>query len=388
MKFRGFPPIDHPNDVDLSLGTPKPQKQRRGMDGAPRDCGTPAFKRGFAAWIDFQEQVEGACAGVETQAYQPAAGYNMALLPETQRERFDVVLVKPRNPLNIGAAARAMANFGFSRLSVVAPFAPTWREARSAVDSQDVLLNAVESATLGEAVTGATLVVGTGSLNYRKPEQRVVPLPELAPLVNQELARGGRVALVFGPEKHGLTRDDLSWCHLLVEIPTDPDQPSMNLGQAVAVCLYELAARSPVADSTGAAGKMDRDSSRFPSGAKAPADLAALTARLNSHPIDEDLSMGTPVNHPIDEDLSMVTPVKSCPDTELGAATSGRLELLAGVVEEAMEAAGYRPRAMQPANRRDLRLLLRRLALSAHDTRRILGIFRRILWRLRHGAGN
>ena len=233
MKFRGFPPIDHPNDVDLSLGTPKPQKQRRGMDGAPRDCGTPAFKRGFAAWIDFQEQVEGACAGVETQAYQPAAGYNMALLPETQRERFDVVLVKPRNPLNIGAAARAMANFGFSRLSVVAPFAPTWREARSAVDSQDVLLNAVESATLGEAVTGATLVVGTGSLNYRKPEQRVVPLPELAPLVNQELARGGRVALVFGPEKHGLTRDDLSWCHLLVEIPTDPDQPSMNLGHCL-----------------------------------------------------------------------------------------------------------------------------------------------------------
>jgi tRNA/rRNA methyltransferase len=361
------------------------------MDGAPRVCGRAVFERGFAAWVDFLEQVEGVCAGVETPAYQPAAGYNMALLPETQRERFDVVLVKPRNPLNIGAAARAMANFGFSRLSVVAPFAPTWREARSAVDSQDVLLNAVESATLGEAVSGATLVVGTGSLNYRKPEQRVVPLPELAPLVNQELARGGRVALVFGPEKHGLTRDDLSWCHLLVEIPTDPGQPSMNLGQAVAVCLYELAARSPVADSTGAAGKMDRDSSRFPSGAKARVDFGAFTARLKSCP---------------DTELPVRSQVKSCPDTELAdtelaalvdstgvmsgpePVESGRLELLAGVVEEAMEAAGYRPRAMQPANRRDLRLLLRRLALSAHDTRRILGIFRRILWRLRHGAGN
>ena len=213
-----------------------------------------------------------------------------------------------------------MANFSFSRLSVVAPFAATWREARSAVDSQDVLVNARESATLGEAVTGATLVVGTGSLNYRKPEQRVVPLPELATLVNQELGRGGRVALVFGPEKHGLTRDDLSWCHVLVEIPTDPRQPSMNLGQAVAVCLYELAAR---VDSTGV--------------------------------------------------MSGPEPVES-----------GRLELLAGVVEEAMEAAGYSPRAMQPANRRDLRLLLRRLALTAQDTRRILGIFRRILWRLKH----
>jgi tRNA C32,U32 (ribose-2'-O)-methylase TrmJ len=85
--------------------------------------------------------------------------------------------------------------------------------------------------------------VGTGTLTYRKPEQPVVQLPDLAPRVAQELARGGRMALVFGPEKHGLTRDDLSYCHILVEIPTDARQPSMNLGQAVAVCLYELAVR-------------------------------------------------------------------------------------------------------------------------------------------------
>jgi tRNA/rRNA methyltransferase len=252
----------------------------------------------------------------------PATHYNQFLLSEIQSERFDVVLVRPRNPLNIGAAARAMANFGFSRLSVMAPFAPTWREARSAVDCQEVLINARESATLGDAIASATLVVGTGSLQYRKPEQPVVVLPHLAPLVNQELARGGRVALVFGPEKHGLTRDDLSWCHLLVEIPTDPRQPSMNLGQAVAVCLYELAAR-------------------------------VHSAGVTSGP----------------------EPVES-----------GRLELLAGVVEEAMEAAGHRPRAIEAANRRELRLLLRRLSLSAHDTRRILGVFRRILWRLRNGA--
>jgi tRNA/rRNA methyltransferase len=61
--------------------------------------------------------------------------------------------------------------------------------------------------------------------------------------LQNEIERGGRVALVFGPEKRGLTREDLSYCHLLVEIPTDPHQPSMNLGQAVAVCLYELACR-------------------------------------------------------------------------------------------------------------------------------------------------
>ena len=68
-------------------------------------------------------------------------------------------------------------------------------------------------------------------------------------MVSRELDRGGRVGMVFGPEKHGLTREDLSYCHLLVEIPTDAHQPSMNLGQAVAVCLYELATRAMPAES-------------------------------------------------------------------------------------------------------------------------------------------
>jgi tRNA/rRNA methyltransferase len=251
--------------------------------------------------------------------------YNHFVLPEAQRDSLNVVLVSPRNPLNIGAAARAMANFGFSRLSVVAPFDPTWREARSAIGAPVLLQNAKSTECLAEAVASCTLVVGTGTQTYRKPEQRIVPLPELTPLVSQELARGGRVALVFGPEKHGLTREDLSYCHLLVEIPTHPLQPSMNLGQAVAVCLYEL------------------------------------TRCAESPP---------------------PTPVASVTST----AASGRLDLLAGVIEEAMQAVGYSPRAMQPANRHDLRLLLRRLSLTTRDTRRILGLFRRILWRINHSG--
>jgi len=246
------------------------------------------------------------------------------LLSEDQRERFDVVLVSPRNPLNIGAAARAMANFGFRWLTVVTPFAPMWREARSAVGAPELLAEARETATLAEAVAECTLVVGTGTLTYRKPEQPVVALPHLPPLVRRELERGGRVALVFGSEKHGLTREDLSYCHLLVEIPTDPEQPSMNLGQAVAVCLYELAAR-----------------------------------------------------------VTEATTSASAPPHSEPAATSGHLEVLASLIEEAMEAAEYSPLAMQPANRHDLRLLLRKLHLSTHDSRRILGVFRRILWRLK-----
>jgi tRNA/rRNA methyltransferase len=241
----------------------------------------------------------------------------------------DVVLVSPRNPLNIGAVARAMANFGLNRLAVVAPYEPHWREARSAVGAEALLQNARQTESLAEAVAQSTLVIGTGTLTHRKPEQPVVSLPDLVPLVLQEVNRGGRISLVFGPEKHGLTRDDLSRCHALVEIPTDPLQPSMNLAQAVAVCLYELATR-----------------------AFAPA-------------------------------LQLPHSGKNCTSPP---ATSAHLDLLAAVIEETMSAAGYSPCVMQTANHHDLRLLLRRLSPNPRDNRRILGLFRRILWRLQRNS--
>jgi TrmH family RNA methyltransferase len=256
------------------------------------------------------------------------------LLVPAQRDRLLVVLVSPRNPLNIGAAARALANFGFPHLAVVSPYEPHWREARSAVGAPHLLQNAAECPTLAEALAGCTLVAGTGTLTHRKPEQPVIPLPALAPILYQEIARGGRAALVFGPEKHGLTREDLSRCHLLVEIPTTPRQPSMNLGQAVAVCLYELATRE-----------------------------------LESCPPAPEPPPGQPSPRPETQPVSSAT-----------------LDLLAGVVDQAMEAAHYSPPQMRPANRHDLRLLLRRLTLTERDARRALGLFRRILWRFKHGA--
>jgi tRNA/rRNA methyltransferase len=252
------------------------------------------------------------------------------LAPLSLVESIDLVLVSPRNPLNIGAVARAMANFGFKHLTVVAPYEPHWREAQSAIGAEDLLQNAKVRSTLAEALAQATLVFGTGTLEPRKPEQPIVELPALTPLVRDELARGGRIALVFGPEKHGLTRDDLSFCHRLLTIPTDSRQPSMNLGQAVAVCLYELASRLPQAET--------------------PPEATPKPAAPTSAP-------------------------------NLRSTSSG-IDLLAGVIEETMLAAGYSPRAMQAANRHDLRLLLRRLAPNTNDTRRILGLFRRILWRL------
>jgi TrmH family RNA methyltransferase len=235
-----------------------------------------------------------------------------------------------------------MANFGFRRLAVAAPYEEHWREAKSGIGAEDLLQDARSTECLAEAVAEFTLVVGTGSLARRKPEQPVVPLSDLAPLVRKEIARGGRVALVFGSEKRGLTREDLSYCHLLAEIPTDPRQPSMNLGQAVAVCLYEIASR------LSEPPKPDTDRG-------APAH--ALMRRGHRTGVDPD-------------DASAPAPTRD-------------LELLAGIVEETMLAANYSPPAMREANRHDLHLLLRRLALTRRDARRILGLFRRILWRLR-----
>ena len=277
----------------------------------------------------------------------PSPLYNHFLLTEAQRECIGVVLVSPRNPLNIGAAARAMANFGLRRLAVVAPYAEHWREAKSAVGAPRLLQDARETETLAQAVADCTLVVGTGSLAKRKPEQRVVMLPELAPLITREIERGGRAAVVFGSEKRGLTREDLAQCHLIAVIPTDERQPSMNLGQAVAVFLYEIAVRR---NETGAA-----------------------RGSVASHPSREN--KGAASVYPLGSD-----------GRDAQAATSGDLELLGTVVEETIIAANYSPAAVLKANRRDLRLLLHRLALSRKDAGRILGLFRRILWRLKHSA--
>jgi tRNA C32,U32 (ribose-2'-O)-methylase TrmJ len=251
-----------------------------------------------------------------------------------------------------------MANFGFAHLAVVDPYEPHWREAKSAIGAESLLQNARITESLADAVADCTLVVGTGSLEHRKPEQPVIPLPDLAPCVRDELASGGRIALVFGSEKRGLTQSDLSHCHLLSLIPTDPQQPSMNLGQAVAVCLYEIASRfdktdPPVANSAPAIDAAGAPGPGFP--------RTGLSSRGG-----DPSHLGT----------REVGPNAAPP------ASSRDLELLATLVEESMLAANYSPTEMRNANRHDVHLLLRRLSLTRADATRILGFFRRILWGL------
>ncbi len=164
-----------------------------------------------------------------------------------------MVLVRSRNPLNIGAAARAMSNFGFQHLRLVTPWEPSYLGARSAVGASQVLLNAQVFGSVAEAVADCSLVVGTSAVGERELQHPLHALEQGAELMRQGLA-AAPVALLFGSEKFGLSNEDLSHCHWLMRIPTRDEHISMNLGQAVAVCLYELA-RGPARPPRHRAGK-------------------------------------------------------------------------------------------------------------------------------------
>jgi len=154
-------------------------------------------------------------------------------------ENLRVVLVGTRNPLNLGAVARAMSNFGAVHLRVVQPYEKAFREAVSAVGASAVLQNAEEFATVAEAVGDCRLVVGTTSVGNRELQHPLRSLEEAGAVLRRGMEKG-KVALLFGSEKWGLSNESLSHCHWLVRIPTREEHRSMNLGQAVAVCLYEI----------------------------------------------------------------------------------------------------------------------------------------------------
>lgn len=231
-----------------------------------------------------------------------------------------IVLVATRNPLNIGAVARAMSNFGFSNLRLVNPYGPSFREARSAVGASDLLASAQQYASVAEAIADCTLVVGTTAGRNRELQHALKSLATGAQTIRKRIP-SGRVALLFGSEKRGLSNKDFSHCHWLLRIPTRQEHPSMNLAQAVAVCLYEIAR----------GGKVPREQN---------------TARL---------------------------------------ATAGQIERITEILSEALRASGYvKPRAASAAEEK-FRRLVRRLNLPAEDADVWLGMLRQILWKLRSG---
>ena len=195
------------------------------------------------------------------------------------------------------------------------------------MDAAAVLASAESFSSLAEAVADCTLVVGTTAVGARSLEHPLHALPEAAALIQSQVAsETGRVALLFGSEKTGLSNDELSHCHWLLTIPMqqheDLRHPSMNLGQAAAVCLYELVRQTGVHACTG---------------------------------------------------------VRE-------AAGADEIERFVELFRETLEATGYTRR--HPANCSDeqLRRLVLRMGLSAADVPVWIGILRQVLWRIHRKA--
>lgn len=150
-----------------------------------------------------------------------------------------IVLVGTTHPGNIGASARAMKNMGLAELVLVAPrHFPHEDAVARASGAEDVLGKAQVVETLDEALADCGFVAGASA------RARTIEMPVLAPrdcaarLIRESGA--GKVAAVFGPEKSGLSNEDLDRCHVLLAIPADPGFSSLNLAMAVQVVCYEL----------------------------------------------------------------------------------------------------------------------------------------------------
>jgi TrmH family RNA methyltransferase len=243
------------------------------------------------------------------------------MLTDAERSRICVVLVRARNPNNIGAVARAMHGFGFTDLRLVNDYSVSLDRARSAIDASDILASARMFATVSDAIADCGLVVGTTAVGERKQEHSIYTLADGAPLL-RAAAVMGPVALLFGSEKTGLSNQALSHCQWLMTIPMYQTpglrHASMNLGQAAAVCLYELVRQTQ------------------------PEPLADLPPR----------------------------------------ATADELELLTELWGSLLDATGYAQRRPAGADPNEVRRTIRRLNLSQSDARRWLGILRQIRWKI------
>jgi tRNA/rRNA methyltransferase len=153
-----------------------------------------------------------------------------------------IVLVRTEVAANIGAAARVMRNFDFYDLVLVAPVAdPRDLQARAlATHGEDVLDRCRAVPDIGEAVADCVLVAGTSARTGGPYRRQSVATAEAVMSHLADAMAAGPVALVFGPERTGLTNEEVSRFTHLIHVPTAPECPALNLAQAVAICLYEL----------------------------------------------------------------------------------------------------------------------------------------------------
>jgi tRNA/rRNA methyltransferase len=161
-----------------------------------------------------------------------------------------VVLVRPQYSGNIGAVARAMANFSLNDLALVNP-APLRRDQAEmmAVHARDILDRMQLHSSVREAIADCSLVVGTTCRSGLYRDETATPRA-LAPYIVATAAGTNRVALVFGCEDSGLSNEEIRYCHRLITIPTETSYPSLNVAQAVLVCCYEIFLASQEVPST------------------------------------------------------------------------------------------------------------------------------------------
>ncbi|MCG9885804.1 MAG: RNA methyltransferase [Cyanobacteria bacterium] len=161
-------------------------------------------------------------------------------------DRIRIVLVEPAGPLNIGAIARAMKNFGLSRLVLVNPQCdPVGGQARQmAVHAGDLLAQAQRVATLTDALSGCQHIVATVGRDVSTDELAIAPPAIAMAQIWQKATTGQTVALIFGREDRGLLNPEIALAHQLIRIPTSDAYGSMNLAQAATVCFYELFSRA------------------------------------------------------------------------------------------------------------------------------------------------
>lgn len=161
---------------------------------------------------------------------------------DTKLKTIRIILVEPAGPLNVGSVARVMKNFGLSQLVLVNPQCDRQSPdaLQMAVHARDLLDSAQVVASLEEALIGVHRAIATTGIAHSDPRPLEVPrqaLPWLLPPLDQPTLTS---ALIFGREDHGLTSDELHLAQRLLQIPSHPTYPSLNLAQAVAICCYEL----------------------------------------------------------------------------------------------------------------------------------------------------
>jgi len=277
--------------------------------------------------------------------------------PSPYLDRLAVILVRARNPQNIGAVARAMHDFGFTDLRIVNDFPVPLEAARSAIDASAILAAATEFPSVAAAIADCTLVLGTTAVGERDLQHPLHTLAEAAPGIHTELAGASdtRVALLFGSEKTGLSNEELSHANALLTIPMQPypdrRHPSMNLGQAVAVCLYELNRTEPSLSG------------------------AAPGAISEAVPGCQDL-----------RELRRPRISASRPGLAPKPATGAEQERLTALFEEVLAASEYTRHHPANSETADIRRLLLRLNISQTDAPVLMGVLRQVLWKLRNSS--